>query len=137
MRLVKINNQRVQLQGKTNEANDEDPNVTLYNRDGTVWEPRPISKIIQDLLNPRVPVSTETELVAAPVAKATSATNNKNNQVPTSAETELVPLSVLDLMNPLSRPLPAEISVTVQSWTVVVDAASSNSHKKTRSSTST
>jgi hypothetical protein len=40
---------------KVNEANDEDPNVTLYNRDGTVWEPRPISKIIQDLLKESSP----------------------------------------------------------------------------------
>ena len=40
---------------KANEANDEDPNVTLYNRDGTVWEPRPISKIIQDLLKESSP----------------------------------------------------------------------------------
>jgi hypothetical protein len=82
---------------KSNEGNDEDPNVTLYNRDGMVWEPRPISKIIQELLNPhQEPLpGTETELVAVP--------------------------------------LPPEISVTVQPLTVVVDAASSNSHKKTRS----
>jgi hypothetical protein len=78
---------------KVNEANDEDPNETLYNRDGTVWQPRPISKIIQDLLSPH------------------------------------------------QEPLPAEISVAVQPLTSLVDAASSNSHKKTiskvASSTST
>ena len=35
---------------KADKATDKDPNVTLYNRDGTVWDPRPISKIIQGLL---------------------------------------------------------------------------------------
>jgi hypothetical protein len=112
---------------KANEANDEDPNVTLYNRDGTVWEPRPISKIIQDFLNPRQePLPAHSETKGVPLQAITTDNKKPNSHVPVSTETELVAV-----------PLPPEISVTVQPLTLVVDAASSNSYKKTRSRNST
>jgi hypothetical protein len=65
---------------------DKDPNNVLYGPDGaTVWEPRPLPKIVQDL------------------------------------------------MKPVPNPVPAEISILIQPLTLVVDAASSNSHNKIRS----
>ncbi len=64
-------------------STDHDPNTVLYGPDGvTVWEPRPLPKI------------------------------------------------VLDLMKPAPKPVPPEISIRIQPLTVVVDAASSNSHNK-------
>jgi hypothetical protein len=64
---------------KANEANDMDPNVTLYCADRVrVWEPRPLPKILLDLMKPvPKPPLANSETKAVPV-QATTVKRNIN-----------------------------------------------------------
>ncbi len=106
---------------KANEANDEDPNVTLYCADGTVWKPRPLPKILLDLMNPRSkPLPANSETKAVPVQAITTGNKNNNSHVPVPSETEA-------LSNKTS---PTPINIDTQTVPVVQATTTTNNNKK-------
>jgi hypothetical protein len=117
----------------------------LFGKDGvTIWDPRPLPKIVQDLMKPvlkSVPaepnaVTQESLLGFLPpllpteTTAATARTNNKNQSpaVATEPDAEVATAASANNHNKTQNN-----NITIQPLTIVVDAASSSSHNKKRS----